>query len=209
MTAPEIVFVGDDALAARTGDGGVRNALAASLRASGTWRDVVPGKQEVTVQFNPLALPPAAAFERLSEQCQFIPDDADLSARHVSLSMRADEASAPDLARLAGENGLSQSAFLQRVLASPLAVDMMGFTAGFAYVAGVDPALSAARLDVPRQRVAAGSVGLISGQLGLYALAGPAGWPIIGRIAQPLFDAQSTAPFTLEAGMRISLRIEG
>ena len=209
MTAPEIVFIGDDALAAKTGDPAVRNALAAALRASGDWRDVVPGKREVTVQFNPLELPPRAAFERLTEQCQSIPVGEANTGRSITLSMQTDEASAPDLARLSAENGLSQNALLQRVLASPLIVDMMGFTAGFAYVTGLDPALSASRLDVPRQHVPAGSVGLISGQLGLYALAGPAGWPIIGRIAEPLFDAQSATPFTLEAGMRISLRIEG
>ena len=209
MTAPEIVFIGDDALAAKTSDRAVRNALAAALRASGVWRDVVPGKREVTVQFNPLDVPPGAAFERLTEQCQSIPVGEANTGRSITLSMQTDEASAPDLARLSAENGLSQSAFLQSVLSSPLIVDMMGFTAGFAYVAGLDPALSASRLDVPRQHVPAGSVGLITGQLGLYALAGPAGWPIIGCIAEPLFDAQSTTPFTLEAGMQISLRIEG
>ena len=48
---------------------------------------------------------------------------------------------------------------------------------------------------------------MISGQLGLYALAGPAGWPIIGRIAEPLFDPRREAPFTLEAGLRLHLSI--
>jgi KipI family sensor histidine kinase inhibitor len=209
MTALEIVFIGDDALAVKTSDPAQRNALAAALRASGAWRDVVPGKREVTVQFNPLELPPRAALERLKAQCQSIPAGETNAVRAITLQMQADETSAPDLARLAAENGLSQSGFLQCVIASPLIVDMMGFTAGFAYVTGVDPSLAAARLDVPRQRVAVGSVGFISGQLGLYALAGPAGWPIIGRVTEPLFDAQSATPFTLEAGMRISLRIGG
>lgn len=209
MTALEIVFIGDDALAAKTSDPAQRNALAAALRASRIWRDVVPGKREVTVQFNPLEVPPAAAFERLKQQCQSIPHGEAHVGPAITLHMRTDDASAPDLARLAAENGLSPSGFLQRIIASPLIVDMMGFTAGFAYVTGVEASLAAARLDMPRQRVPAGSVGFISGQLGLYALAGPAGWPIIGRIAEPLFDAQSATPFTLEAGMRLSLRIEG
>lgn len=208
MTVPEIFFVGDDALAVKVGERGARHGLAAMLRASGKWRDVVPGKGEVTVQFDPLLLPPAEAEALLRQQARDIPKAEEVSAQTLPLHMLADEAAAPDLSRIAAENGLAPEAFLARIAASPLIVDMMGFTAGFAYVAGVDPSLAAPRLDVPRQRVPAGSVGMISGQLGLYALAGPAGWPIIGRIAQPLFDARRDAPFTLEAGARIRLLVE-
>lgn len=208
MSAPEIFFVGDDALAVRVAERATRHALAAALRASGQWGDVVPGKEEVTVQFDPLKLPPAEAEALLRQQAEDIPETEDISAQTVTLHMQVDDAAAPDLARIAAENGLTPETFLARISASPLIVDMMGFTAGFAYVAGVDPALIAPRLDAPRQRVPAGSVGMISGQLGLYALAGPAGWPIIGRIAVPLFDARREAPFTLDAGVRIRLLIE-
>lgn len=208
MNAPEIFFVGDDALAVKVGERAARHALAAALRASGQWVDVVPGKREVTVQFDPLRLPPAEAEALLRQQTDDIPEAEDMSAQTLTLHMQADAAAAPDIARIAAENGLTPEAFLARIAASPLIVDMMGFTAGFAYVAGVDPALIAPRLDTPRQRVPTGSVGMISGQLGLYALAGPAGWPIIGRIAEPLFDARREAPFTLDAGVRILLLIE-
>lgn len=208
MSAPEIFFVGDDALAVKVGERAARHALAAALRASGHWGDVVPGKGEVTVQFDPLAIPPSQAEALLRQQAEDIPETEDIPAHTVTLHMQADDAAAPDLSRIAAENGLAPEAFLARIAASPLIVDMMGFTAGFAYVVGVDPALVAPRLDTPRQRVPAGSVGMISGQLGLYALAGPAGWPIIGRIAEPLFDARREAPFTLDAGIRIRLLIE-
>lgn len=207
MSAPEIFFVGDDALAVRVAERAARHGLAGALRASGKWIDVVPGKGEVTVQFDPLAIAPAAAEALLRQQAENIPEAEESAAGALTLHMQTDDAAAPDLARLAAENGLTREAFLARIEASPLIVDMMGFTAGFAYVAGVDPALTAPRLDTPRQKVPAGSVGLISGQLGLYALAGPAGWPIIGRIAEPLFDPRRDAPFTLEAGLRLRLSI--
>lgn len=207
MSAPEIFFVGDDALAVRVAERAARHGLAGALRASGKWIDVVPGKGEVTVQFDPLEIAPTAAEALLRQQSANIPETEECAARALTLHMQTDDAAAPDLARLAAENGLTPGAFLARIEASPLIVDMIGFTAGFAYVAGVDPDLTAPRLDAPRQKVPAGSVGMISGQLGLYALAGPAGWPIIGRIAEPLFDARREAPFTLEAGMRLHLLI--
>lgn len=208
MSAPEIFPVGDDALAVRVDARAARHGLAAALRGAGTWLDVVAGKGEVTAQYDPLALPPHEARRLLEKQVSEAPQTEESAARVITLHMRVDEASAPDIGRIAAENGLTPEAFLARISASPLIVDMMGFTAGFAYVAGVDPGLASARLAVPRQRVAAGSVGMISGQLGLYALAGPAGWPVIGAVAEPLFDASREAPFLLEAGVRIMLVVE-
>ncbi len=208
MSAPDIHPVGDDALAIRINDRAQRHALAAALRASGEWRDVVPGKGEVTVQYDPLSLSPGDARRLLESLTLNNPQAEDHIARSITLHMKMGDASAPDLARIAEENGLPVEAFLSRIAASPLIVDMMGFTAGFAYVAGVDPDLLSPRLSTPRQKVPAGSVGMITGQLGLYALAGPAGWPIIGAITQPLFDARRDKPFTLESGMQIQLIIE-
>ncbi|MFN3608048.1 MAG: 5-oxoprolinase subunit B family protein [Hyphomonas sp.] len=208
MSAPEIFAVGDDALAVRVAGRAERHGLAAALRGSGHWLDVVPGKEGVTVHFDPLALPADMARRLLAGQLAKGSQAEEKSFGTITLHMRVNPASAPDLDRVAAENAVSAEVFLDRICASPLIIDMMGFTAGFAYVAGVDPGLVSPRLDVPRQRVAAGSVGMISGQLGLYALAGPAGWQIIGAIVEPLFDARRETPFSLEAGMQIKLIIE-
>ncbi|MBY9067183.1 allophanate hydrolase subunit 1 [Hyphomonas sp. WL0036] len=207
MSAPAICFVGDDALAVRIVSRPARHALAGWLRASGVWLDVVPGKQDVIVQFDPLALPPGVALDQFTRQVHESPPPEEVAPHETTLHMQVDAASAPDLARIAAENGLTPKVFLRRITASDLVVDMMGFTAGFAYVAGADPKLVASRLDIPRQKVPAGSVGFITGQLGLYALAGPAGWPIIGRITEPLFDAGAQRPFRLEAGVSLRLRV--
>ena len=55
-----------------------------------------------------------------------------------------------------------------------------------------------ARLQVP-----AGSVGIADGRTGLYALASPGGWTLIGRTPARLFDPGAPQPFLLEPGMRI------
>lgn len=207
MTGPDIRPVGDDALALILTQRDKRHALAAALRASGKWLDVVPGKGEVTVQFDPLALPPAEAFSVLAELAKAPPRAEALTGAPVTLTLLTDRESAPDLTAIAETNKLTQDALLARIAASPLIVDMMGFTPGFAYIEGVDPALQAERLAAPRQKVPAGSVGILTGQLGFYALSGPAGWPIIGRILEPLFDPAAALPFRLEAGMRVELEI--
>lgn len=207
MTPPDIRPIGDDALALVIPDRGMRHAIAASLRASGPWLDVIPGKGEVTVQFNPLDLPPGEALTVLKKQAVASARTGPPNAGSATLTLLTSPDDAPDLAIIASANNLSADAFLARIAASPLIVDMMGFMPGFAYVEGVDPGLHAERLSVPRQKVPAGSVGFLTGQLGFYALSGPAGWPIIGRTLEPLFDPAADAPFRLEAGMRIHLEI--
>ena len=68
---------------------------------------------------------------------------------------------------------------------------------------GLADALRIPRRKQPRQCVAAGSVGIADGRTGLYALAGPGGWPIIGRTTFTLFDPQAKDPFPVRVGMRI------
>ena len=80
---------------------------------------------------------------------------------------------------------------------------MVGFTPGFAFVGGLEECFHIPRRTEPRQRVAAGSVGIADGRTGLYALASPGGWNIIGRTPYPLFDPGAGDPFALKAGMRV------
>ena len=53
----------------------------------------------------------------------------------------------------------------------PFPVEMVGFTPGFAFIGELDERLRVPRRKAPRQRVAAGSVGIADGRTGLYAMA--------------------------------------
>lgn len=209
MTAYSLSMLGDDAVAIRPEDRTMRHPIARALRATGDWIDVVPGKEIVAAQFDPLTVRPADAIARM-EACLagFKYGNAEpVTPVELHLDFSADKA--PDLDGIAQQNGLSREVLLDRIFHSDLVVDMLGFTPGFAYVEGVDRSLRAERLSVPRQRVAAGSVGLVSGQLGLYGLQGPGGWPIIGRLRERLFDSDRQPPFLLHAGQPIKLKPTG
>ena len=82
---------------------------------------------------------------------------------------------------------------------------MMGFQPGFAYLEDVDgadlPVIS--RLDTPRQSVPAGSIGFLGKRACIYALDGPGGWPIIGRVHEPLFRRDNSSPFLLSPGQAL------
>lgn len=209
MIRHELFLIGDDAVAIRPEDRDIRHPLAGALRQSGEWIDVVPGKNVVAARFDPIYLLPSEALQKITAWLRDFQPEETPTRDVIDLHLDISEKAAPDLAAIAGANGLSPFAFLDRILKSDLKVDMLGFTPGFAYVEGVDLSLKSERLATPRQRVRAGSVGMVSGQLGLYGLAGPGGWPIIGRLTETLFDPMRGEPFLLTEGQTIRLHLVG
>jgi inhibitor of KinA len=59
------------------------------------------------------------------------------------------------------------------------------------------------RLQTPRLRVPAGSVGIGGAQTGIYPRSGPGGWRILGRTQTVLFDPRHSPPSLLSPGDRV------
>jgi len=201
-----IAACGDDALRVLCGSGEVRHAIARQLRWDGKWREIVPGKQDVTVAFDPHTDGMEAACIRLIAALAKFDEAPQVEPKTHVLEAEFGGGAGPDLARIVEASGKTQAEIVQLIEGSLLAVDMLGFTPGFAYLAGLDPALQAERLSNPRAHVPAGSIGLITGQIGLYALEGPGGWPIVGRVTTTLFDKSGSDPFRLQPVDRVALR---
>jgi KipI family sensor histidine kinase inhibitor len=207
MTTPHrIIALGDDALTILCGAGETRHRIAQALSRSGSWLEVVPGKEDVSVAFDPHAEGLAEAHARLRAQLAAPQSSEPADPRTHELIADFGGTDGPDLTALAAHMGVTEKALIDQVEQSALTVDMLGFTPGFAYLAGLAPELAAERLQSPRARVPAGAIGLITGQIGLYALEGPGGWPLIGRVRAPLFDRGAANPFLLSAGDRVILR---
>jgi len=208
MTAPrfEVVACGDDALRILCGAGDIRHALAEHLSTFSGWTEIVPGKLDLTVGFDPHAERLGDAQVRLGVALQTLGATPPRGRRqHVLDAVFGGEAG-PDLAALAARLGKTEEQIIHTLEHQTFRVDMLGFTPGFAYLTGLDSALVSERLADPRARVAAGSIGLITGQVGLYALGGPGGWPIVGRVLAPLFDRARTDPFLMAPGDEVVIR---
>lgn len=82
-------------------------------------------------------------------------------------------------------------------------VFMTGFLPGFAYMGKLDERIATARLAVPRTRVSAGAVGIAGFQTGIYPIASPGGWQLIGQTPVKIFDARKENPCLLKAGDRV------
>lgn len=201
--ACKIECCGDDLLSINTADPAEAQALAEQLRASGAWREVVPGIASVVVQFDAIDVTIDVAMRRIADEIKH--GIAAVERPNVLLEIPVVYGGdfGPDLDDVCERTGLSADELIALHTGQEYRVDLVGFTPGFVYVGGLDDLLHVPRRKQPRQHVEAGSVGIADGRTGLYALSGPGGWPLIGRTTFRLFDPQAEEPFPIRAGMRI------
>jgi KipI family sensor histidine kinase inhibitor len=168
--------------------------------------DVVPAYTSVTVHYRWYDLPEPARHEpwRWLQQrllaLAAAPAGRGRPPRTIELPVCYLPPHAPDLDDVAARTGLTAAAVVERHAGATYRVAFIGFRPGFPYLIGLDPALAVPRLDTPRARVAAGSVGLGGAQTGVYPAAGPGGWRLIGRTPARLFDPDRDPPSLLAAG---------
>lgn len=83
---------------------------------------------------------------------------------------------------------------------------MLGFLPGFAYLGGLDDRIVTPRLDTPRTKIHAGAVGIGGEQTGIYPLASPGGWRLIGTTPVKIYDADREEPILYKAGDKIRFK---
>lgn len=105
-----------------------------------------------------------------------------------------------DLSAIAQHTGLSVEEVIAAHHGADYLVHAVGFLPGFPYLGGLPAALATPRRSTPRPHVPAGSVGIGGAQTGVYPLASPGGWNLIGQTPLRLFDAAREEPALLQAG---------
>ncbi|MFT5984696.1 MAG: inhibitor of KinA [Planctomycetota bacterium] len=108
-----------------------------------------------------------------------------------------------DMALVAEKNKLTSNEIIALHTASAYPICFLGFLPGFPYLAGLDKKLHTPRLETPRLRIAAGSVGIGGSQTGIYPSNSPGGWNIIGKTPLELFNVTKNPPNLLKAGDHI------
>jgi inhibitor of KinA len=163
----------------------------------------------LTVYYDPLQVANArpigtAGFEKvvayLKQLAEKTIQTAKVEANKVVIPVYYGDEYGPDLIELAESHGLSVPEVIQLHSAVTYTVYMIGFVPGFAYLGGMDEKLSAPRKAKPRQHVPAGAVGIAGNQTGVYPLATPGGWQIIGQTPLKMFNADLEQPSLLKAG---------
>lgn len=165
-------------------------------------RDVVPTYNSVTVHFDPRATDgPTIGWEL--QRLAAVSPASEADPRTIEIPVTYGGAAGPDLAAVAEFAELSEAEVVQLHTRSAYRVYMLGFLPGFAYLGPVDARIAMPRLETPRVKVMAGSVGIAGVQTGIYPCDTPGGWRIIGRTETKIFDAGRAEPFLLKAGNHV------
>lgn len=162
--------------------------------------DLVPGYASLYVEFDATRTD-AATLERWVEAAQVGADPT--PARLVEIEVAYDGA---DLAAVAALADLSAEQVIDLHSSREYRVYGLGFTPGFPYLGEVDPRIRVPRLPAPRARVEAHSVGVADAQTGVYPVASPGGWRIVGTALQAVYDPNRERPFLLDPGDRVRFR---
>jgi len=169
---------------------------------------LIPGMNNLTLTFDPLNTD-SLALEQAAHALWAKPLRQQQAGRLVEIAVNYGGEDGPDLADVAAHCGLSTDEVVRRHTEVEYVVYFIGFQPGFAYMGGLDASLATPRRAEPRVAVPAGSVGIGGAQTGIYPLATPGGWQLIGRTALPLFDPKAEPPTLLAPGDRVRFVTSG
>jgi inhibitor of KinA len=188
----KLVPLGDQAVLAYPADEAAAVAFAAAVRdANPPWLfDVVPAYASVGVFFDADRLCAADVVAWLHALA--LPSGSRLREGGNSFVIPVCYEMQLDLPRVCEATGLSADDVIRLHTATAYTVYAIGFVPGFPYLGYLQKELcGVGRLPSPRVRVEPGSVGLTGRQTGIYPLARPGGWNLIGRTPLVIVDVQA------------------
>ena len=170
--------------------------------------EAVPAYSSLSIYYDVIALKKNIAagqtiFDwmktQLEEKLQQPVEYNNVNERRIKIPVCYEEEYALDLKQLSVEKNISIEDVINIHTSKSYKVYMLGFLPGFAYMGQVDEKIALPRKPQP-VNIVAGSVGIAGKQTGIYPLASPGGWQIIGRTPLKLFDVGKEEPTLLRAG---------
>lgn len=166
-------------------------------------REMIPTFRSLTVFYDPSVI----SYDKLVEVIEELTGaegTASTDKKKVyKIPVCYESAFSLDIENVMAHTGLSREEIIERHTSQDYLIYMMGFLPGFAYLGGLDPKLETPRLSSPRTKIEAGSVGIGGNQTGIYPLASPGGWQLIGRTPVKPYDVDREKSILYEAGSYI------
>ena len=208
MDSISILPCGDGALTVEFGekiDAGINARVCTLARRIAAER--VGGIRETVPTFRSLLVTYDAAvwsFGKLSRKLRRLaelPDEGGTAVKRIiEIPVLYGGKYGEDLPDVAAHAGLSEEEVIRRHSEQEYLIYMLGFLPGFAYLGGLDKSIETPRLETPRTRIPAGSVGIGGAQTGIYPLDSPGGWRLIGNTPLRPYDPARKEPFLYHAG---------
>jgi len=202
---------GDRGLLVEFGEGidpGINEKVRAMARAMADQplagvREIIPTYRSLLIIYDPGITHPTELRPEIEAIEASLEAKETEPARIVEIPVCYGGAFGPDIKNVQRPHALTQEQVIQRHCQPAYLIYMVGFTPGFPFLGGLDETLFTPRLTTPRIHVPEGSVGIANNQTGMYPIASPGGWQIIGRTPLKLFAPHRSMPFLYKAGDKI------
>jgi len=179
------------------------NAAADALRCVSGVTDVVAGVESLVLRFHPEEMTSEEAKNKLEDALKTSAMQTVPPGPTIDIPVCYGGEHGPDFEALCEKLSITGDQLIALHSSQLYRVLTVGFAPGFAYLGPLPSALQTGRLSTPRAHVPSGSVGVAGAMTGVYALASPGGWPLIGRTPKKLFDAHGAKPFLFSAGAAV------
>ncbi len=158
--------------------------------------NIHPGYATLLVSFDPRRVSSAVIEAKVRDAMSSM-DSIELGVlRTVEVPVHYGGEFGPDLEGVARLNAMSPEEVVRIHSSADYLVYFLGFSPGFPYLGGMPKSIAAPRLAVPRRHTPAGSVAIGGENTGIYSVASPGGWRVIGRTPLTIFEP-ARAPITL------------
>jgi len=179
------------------------HSLAAALRGSGKYTEVVPGYDTLVCVFDLATRSLSSTKRHIEDILARVHFDDEKTGSLIEIPVHYGGKDGPDMDTICAASKLTMDKVIELHSGEDYRVCMMGFIPGFTFLSPAPKKLHHPRQTTPRAKVAAGSVGIANWQTGIYGLESPGGWQIIGRTPLSIFEASRSTPFLLKAGDRV------
>jgi inhibitor of KinA len=170
--------------------------------------ETVPAYAALLVHYDPLVLSYSQIRDVLRAKIAQAQDYVSRKPKQVRVPVQYGGQFGVDLESVARHLGMPVEEVIRLHTQRTYMVYMMGFTPGFPYMGKLDEALVVPRLETPRTHVPAGTVAIAGSQTGIYPIASPGGWRLIGWTPLKLFEPDSESPFLFAPGDDVKFFIE-
>lgn len=162
--------------------------------------EYIPTFCSVSVLYDCTLISAKKLISKLEKIIKNIKITSSRKAKLYEIPVCYDDCFALDMGNVCEHSHLTREEVIARHSGRDYLIYMLGFLPGFAYLGGMDEALATPRLDSPRSEIFEGAVGIGGEQTGIYPVASPGGWQLIGKTPVKVYDKERKNPILYSSG---------